>query len=103
MVGGLTITAMFVCLVVLGWRVMVSAPDSFGKLLALGVTLMVGFQAAMNIAVVTVSVPTKGFGSDGDPRNDSSGRVLDDARYTARFLGLGANTNQRQEHKALQN
>ncbi len=61
LVGGLTIMAMFVWLVVLGWRVMVSAPDSFGKLLALGVTLMVGFQAAMNIAVVTVSVPTKGI------------------------------------------
>ena len=61
LVGGLTVMAMFVCLVLLGWRVMVSAPDSFGKLLALGITLMLGFQAAMNIAVVTVSVPTKGI------------------------------------------
>ncbi len=61
LVGGLTVMALFVCLIILGWRVMVNATDHFGKLLALGVTLMIGFQAAMNIAVVTVTVPTKGI------------------------------------------
>jgi cell division protein FtsW len=37
------------------------APDRFGQLLALGLTLLVVFQAAFNIAVVTNSVPTKGI------------------------------------------
>lgn len=60
-IGGLAVVALFVCLVLVGWRIMVHAGDAFGKLLALGITLMIGFQAAMNIAVVTVSVPTKGI------------------------------------------
>jgi cell division protein FtsW len=35
--------------------------DEFGRLLAFGVASMVGLQAAINIAVATVSVPTKGL------------------------------------------
>lgn len=61
LIGGLGIIALFVCLAILGWRIMVQAPNGFGKLLALGITLMITLQAAMNIAVVTVSVPTKGI------------------------------------------
>jgi cell division protein FtsW len=34
---------------------------AFGRLLALGITLLIGLQAAMNIAVVTVAAPTKGI------------------------------------------
>jgi cell division protein FtsW len=32
-----------------------------GRLLAFGITMTIGMQAAMNVAVVTVSVPTKGI------------------------------------------
>jgi cell division protein FtsW len=32
-----------------------------GQLLAFGIVLMIGLQAFINIAVVTVSVPTKGI------------------------------------------
>ena len=35
--------------------------DTFGRLLGLGVLLMVGMQAAMNLAVVTAMVPSKGI------------------------------------------
>ena len=35
--------------------------DPAGRLLALGIALTVGLQAAMNIGVVTGSVPTKGI------------------------------------------
>ncbi len=35
--------------------------DPFGRLLALGILLTVGFQAVMNLMVVTVLVPTKGI------------------------------------------
>jgi cell division protein FtsW len=45
-----------------GFQAFRRCPDRFGQLLALGITLTVGLQAAMNVAVVTVSVPTKGIG-----------------------------------------
>ena len=35
--------------------------DTFGKMLAFGIASMVGLQAIINIAVATVSVPTKGL------------------------------------------
>jgi len=35
--------------------------DPVGRLLALGITLTIGVQAVINVAVVTVSVPTKGI------------------------------------------
>jgi len=60
--GGLGVIGLFAVLIWQGRRAMLSAPDGFGRLIALGATLMLGFQAAMNIAVVTVSVPTKGIG-----------------------------------------
>jgi hypothetical protein len=46
----------------LGMRVAQRAPDRLGTLLAFGVTAGIGIQAAMNVAVVTASVPTKGIG-----------------------------------------
>jgi len=45
----------------LGRSVVVRCPDPVGRLLAFGIVLMIGVQAAMNIAVVTASVPTKGI------------------------------------------
>lgn len=38
------------------------APDSTGMLLGLGITCAIALQAALNIAVVTSMVPTKGIG-----------------------------------------
>src|SRR3954471_19973218 len=35
--------------------------DGFGRLLPFGIGSMIGFQALINIAVATVSVPTKGL------------------------------------------
>ncbi len=60
-IGGIAVIALFAILLWQGKRAMVAAPNEFGRLLALGATLTIGFQAAMNIAVVTVSVPTKGI------------------------------------------
>lgn len=37
------------------------APDMFGSLLACGITALIGFQAIMNIAVVTSSIPVTGI------------------------------------------
>jgi len=35
--------------------------DRFGRLLAAGIVLTIGIQAALNIGVVTVVLPTKGI------------------------------------------
>ena len=39
----------------------IKAPDMFGSLLACGITALVGFQAIINIAVVTSSMPVTGM------------------------------------------
>src|SRR5262249_41356977 len=57
-------TAILVCFVVIAWRGLrtsLRAPDRFGALLALGLTLMVGLQALVNISVVIGMLPTKGI------------------------------------------
>ncbi len=61
MIGALGVIGCFALLVWQGWRIAQRAPDMLGSLIALGVTLLVGLQALMNIAVVTRSMPTKGI------------------------------------------
>jgi cell division protein FtsW len=60
-IGAMIVIALFA---VYGWRGLraaFSAPDGFGKLLALGITAMVLSQALINFAVVLGMVPTKGI------------------------------------------
>lgn len=63
--GGLILAALvvglFAALVWLGMKVACKAPDLLGYLLAGGITLAIGLQALINIAVVTGMVPTKGI------------------------------------------
>ena len=61
LLGSLGVLLCFVLFVCQGWRVARRAPDLLGSLIALGVTLLVGMQALLNIAVVTRSMPTKGI------------------------------------------
>jgi len=61
MPGALLVIGLFLALLIQGRRVMLQCPDRLGRLLALGITLTLTLQAAMNIAVVTVSVPNKGI------------------------------------------
>jgi cell division protein FtsW len=59
--GAVIVIALFA---VYGWRGLraaFGAPDGFGRLLALGITAMVLFQALINFAVVLGVVPTKGI------------------------------------------
>lgn len=60
-VGGMVVVLLFLFLVWRGWDVTRAAPDHFGMLLAAGLTLLIGLQAAFNVGVVTNSVPTKGI------------------------------------------
>jgi cell division protein FtsW len=60
-IGGMAVIALFAILLWHSRKAVVAATTDFGRLLALGAALTIGFQAAMNIAVVTVSIPTKGI------------------------------------------
>ena len=48
------VIGLFIALVLIGWRITVRCQDVFGRMIALGITAMIGLQAAMNIAVVTI-------------------------------------------------
>jgi cell division protein FtsW len=59
--GAAIVIALFAVYAWRGLRAAFSAPDSFGRLLALGITAMVLCQALINFAVVLGMVPTKGI------------------------------------------
>jgi cell division protein FtsW len=59
--GGLAVIAAFVLFLWCGFAAARRCRDPFGKLLATGLTLTICLQAAMNIAVATHMVPTKGI------------------------------------------
>ncbi|MEM8738199.1 MAG: putative peptidoglycan glycosyltransferase FtsW [Planctomycetota bacterium] len=59
--GAVLVVGLFVAVLWLGLGIARDCPSMFGRLVALGVLLTVGMQAAMNLAVVTVVVPTKGI------------------------------------------
>src|SRR6476646_4095507 len=57
-------TAVLLCFALIAWRglrVALRAPDTFGALLALGLTTMVAVQALFNISVALGLLPTKGI------------------------------------------
>jgi cell division protein FtsW len=60
-VGGLAIIALYVVLAVRGLRIALAAPDTFGALLATGITAWLVLQAFINIAVVVVLLPITGI------------------------------------------
>lgn len=60
-VGAVTVVALYLMIVWVGLGIVKDCKDTFGRLVGLGVVLTVGLQAAINIAVVTVVVPTKGI------------------------------------------
>ena len=60
-IGTTCIIVMFALFAWQGIRVCKAAPDAFGFFLALGITASIALQAAVNIAVVTGSIPTKGL------------------------------------------
>ncbi len=59
--GALFTIAMYLGVVFVGWQIIRQKRDAFGAMLAFGVASMLSLQAAINIAVATVSVPTKGL------------------------------------------
>ncbi len=61
LVGTLMVILLFLGFLWLGFRVTLRARDGFSRLLAAGITLGIAIQAALNIGVVTVVLPTKGI------------------------------------------
>jgi len=59
--GALTVASLYIGLVVLGVSIIRKTKNTFQQLVALGIVIMVGFQAGMNILVVTALIPTKGI------------------------------------------
>ena len=59
--GALMTVALYLGILFVTWQVIRQKRDSFGRMLAFGVGSMVTLQAMINIAVATVSVPTKGL------------------------------------------
>lgn len=59
--GALLTIALYLGIAFVGWQVLKEKKDSFARLLVFGVTTVVSLQAAINMAVATVSVPTKGM------------------------------------------
>jgi cell division protein FtsW len=55
------VVVVFAVILVCGVGVAYHAPDRFGRLLALGLTILLVFEAAFNIGMVTGCLPTKGL------------------------------------------
>lgn len=61
LVGTLAVLGLFVLVAYRGYRIALGAPDTYGALLAAGVTSWITFQALINVAVVTSTVPFTGI------------------------------------------
>ena len=61
LIATLLVVLAFLIIVVCGLYIAYRARDTFGLLLAVGITLLIGLQAAINIGVVTSALPNKGL------------------------------------------
>jgi cell division protein FtsW len=60
-IGVLVVVSMFLLLIIQGFRIALNADDPFGRYLAFGLTVLLGLEAFLNIAVVTGLLPPKGM------------------------------------------
>lgn len=59
-VGGAILILIFIFLIVRGFRIVNNCPDSFGKILALGIVLLIGIQVVINLSAMTALLPVTG-------------------------------------------
>ena len=108
LVATLGVVLLFAGFVVCGMRIALKAPDSFGRLLAFGLTMMVGLQAFINGGVVTGVLPTKGLplpfisygGSSLIMSLVATGMLINIARHSA-GSGAAGNRDARDRTQAL--
>jgi len=60
-IGGLIFIALLVLLIIKGFKISKKTPDEFGKLLAIGITSWIAFQAIINIGAITRLIPLTGI------------------------------------------
>ena len=60
-IGAVLVLVLFGLLVWRGFTIAMKAPDKFGCMLALGLTLQIGLQVAINVAVVSNLLPNTGI------------------------------------------
>lgn len=90
--GGIVIIALFALLAWRGFMIATNAPDSFAALMAVGITSMIIVQGAINIGVVTSSMPITGIplpflsygGSSLLPTMAGVGILLNISKHTTR-------------------
>lgn len=61
LIGAVVVVCLYVGLLLCGLAIIRRVPDSFSRLLGLGILATIGLQALMNMAVVTGLAPTKGI------------------------------------------
>ena len=61
LVGAVFVIGIFIIFVLRGFYIATHARDKFGMLAAFGITLQIGLQALLNIAVVSNSIPNTGI------------------------------------------
>jgi cell division protein FtsW len=61
LVAALAVVLAFVVIVICGVYISWRARDTFGQLLAAGISFLIGLQACINVGVVTSSLPNKGI------------------------------------------
>ncbi len=81
-VGAVVVVSLYVAILLFGWSIIRRTESPFARLLGLGILLTLGFQAMINMMVVTGMAPTKGIAL---PLISSGGTGW---IMTAFFLGL---------------
>ncbi|MDP4092720.1 MAG: stage V sporulation protein E [Bacillota bacterium] len=60
-IGVLVVLILFLIFIWRGIKIAMNAPDTFGSLLAVGITALIAVQVVLNVAVVTSSMPVTGM------------------------------------------
>lgn len=60
--GAIIVIALFAAFIIRGFIIASRAPDRFSQLLTMGIVSQVGIQVALNLAVVTNTLPSTGIG-----------------------------------------
>ena len=60
-IGAMMVILLFAIFIFRGFYIASKSPDKFGMMLAVGLTIQIGLQALLNIAVVTNTIPNTGI------------------------------------------
>ncbi len=90
--GVITVISLFAILIFRGLIISIRAQDNFGAYLAMGLTALIGLQAAINMAVVSGLMPTKGLSLPFISYGGSS--LLVNMIAVGILLNIGSNSRQ---------